>query len=110
MKHSQMSKIMILIIIIAREIRKLWNIWVTVIPVIIGAPGMVPKGLVRALEELEIGGRAGTIQSIVLLRSARILRLEETCCHSDSSERPSANADMKNVQWGIRGLGVSERL
>ena len=23
-------------------------------------------------------------------------RLEETCCHSDSSEKPSANADMKN--------------
>ena len=26
-------------------------------------------------------------------------RLEETCCHSSSSERPSANADMKNSQW-----------
>ena len=23
-------------------------------------------------------------------------RLQETCCHSNSSERPSANADVKN--------------
>ena len=35
-------------------------------------------------------------------RSARILRrvldLEVACCHSDSSERPSANAGVKNSQ------------
>ena len=29
-------------------------------------------------------------------------RLEETCCHSDSSEKPSANADVKNSnEWII---------
>ena len=47
---------------------------VTVIPVIIGALGMVLKGVVRGLEELEIGGRAETIQTTALLRSARLLR------------------------------------
>ena len=35
-----------------------------------------------------------------LLRTARIMRwewkLEETCCHSNSSEKPSANTDVKN--------------
>ena len=29
-------------------------------------------------------------------------RLEETCCHSDSNEKPSANADVKNSnEWII---------
>ena len=47
---------------------------VTVIPIIIGALRTVSKGLVKRLEELEIGGRAKTIQTTALLRSARILR------------------------------------
>ena len=46
----------------------------TVIPVVISALGMVPKGLERRLEEVEIGGRAYNIQTTVLLHSARILR------------------------------------
>ena len=41
---------------LARELKKLWNMRVTVIPMIIGALGTVPKGLVRRLEELEVGG------------------------------------------------------
>ena len=40
---------------------KLWNIKVTVIPIITGSLGTVSKGLVKGLEELEIGGRAETI-------------------------------------------------
>ena len=44
------------------------------IPIVIGALGMVPKGLERSLEELEIRGRIETIQTTALLRSARILR------------------------------------
>ena len=45
----------------------------TVILVINGAHGMVPKGLIKKVEELEIGGRAETTQTKALLRSARIL-------------------------------------
>ena len=72
---------------------------VTIIPIIIGAPGIVTKGLAQGLAELEIKGRVGTVQTTALLRSARIpRRLKETCCHSNSSERPSANADVKNSQ------------
>ena len=49
--------------------------------------------VIRGLEELEIGGRAESIQTTALLRSARTLRrVLEICCHSDSNERPSANA------------------
>ena len=40
-----------------------------------------------------------TIETPRLLRSARILRrLEETCCLSNFSEKPSADADVKNSQ------------
>ena len=50
---------------------------------------------------MEVDGRVETIQTTALLRTARILRwvlkaLEETCCHSNSSEKPSANTDVKN--------------
>ena len=44
-------------------------------------------------------GRVGTIKTTALLRSARILRrVLKTCCHWNSSERPSANTDVKNSQ------------
>ena len=55
------------------------------IPIVIGAFGIVTKGLLEELEELEIGGRVETIQTTALLRTTsilrRVLRLEETCCH-----------------------------
>ena len=41
-----------------------------VIPVMIGALGMAPKGLLRGLKELEIRGCAKTIQTTALLRLA----------------------------------------
>ena len=47
---------------------------VTVIPIAICALGTVSKDLERGQEELEIFGRIETIQTTVLLRSARILR------------------------------------
>ena len=47
---------------------------VTFIPILIGAFGTVTKGLLKGLEDLEIIGRVETIQTIVLLRSARILK------------------------------------
>ena len=59
---------------LARELKKLWNMKVTVIPVVIGAFGTVTKGLLKGLEELEVGGRVETIQTTALLRTARILR------------------------------------
>ena len=58
----------------ARELKKLWNIQVTIIPVVIGAFGIVTKRLLKGLEELEVGGRVETIQTTELLRTARILR------------------------------------
>ena len=82
---------------LARELKKLWNMKVTIIPSVIGAFGTVTKELLKGLENLEVGGRVETIQMTALLRTARILRrVLETCCHSNSSEKPSANTDVKN--------------
>ena len=47
---------------LARELKSLWNIKVTVIPIIIGILGTILKSFVKGREELEIGGRAETIQ------------------------------------------------
>ena len=83
----------------ARELKKLWNIKVTIIPIVIGAFGTVTKELLKGLEDLEVGGWVEAIQTTALWRMARILkRALETFCHSNFSERPSANADVKNSQ------------
>ena len=47
---------------------------VTVIPILVGARGTTPKGLIQGLEDFEIRGQVETIQTRALLRSARILR------------------------------------
>ena len=57
-----------------------------------------PQTFGKVAGELEIGGRAETIKTTAVLRSARILsRVLETCRHSDSSERPSANSTVKKL-------------
>ena len=61
--------------------KKLWNIEMLVIPVVVGALGTITKGLEQGMEDLEIRGRVETIQTKVLLRSARILRSDgDTNC------------------------------
>ena len=59
---------------LARELKKLWNMKVTILPIVIGAFGTITKGLLKGLEDLEVGGRVETIQMTALLRTARILR------------------------------------
>ena len=59
---------------LAKEMKKLWNMKVTIIPVVIGALGTVTKGLVQKLEDFKITGRMETIQTTALLRSTKILR------------------------------------
>ena len=58
----------------ARELKKLWNMKVTIIQIVIGAFGTVTKGLLKGLEDLEVGDRVETIQTAALLKAARILR------------------------------------
>ena len=59
---------------LARELKNLWNLKMTIIPIVIGAFDRVTKGLLKGLEDLEVGGRVETIQTIAILRTAKILR------------------------------------
>ena len=47
---------------------------VTIIQIVIGAFETVTKGLLKGLEDLEVGGRVETIQTTALLRTTRILK------------------------------------
>ena len=44
---------------------------VTMIPIVIGAFGTVTKGLLKGLDDLEVGGRVETIQTTALLRNGQ---------------------------------------
>ena len=59
---------------LARELKKLWNMKVIEIPIVIGALSTVSKGLVKEQEELEIRTQEETIQMMAQLRLTRILR------------------------------------
>ena len=59
---------------LVRELKKLWNMQVTIILLVIGTFGTVTKGLLKGLEDLEVGGRVEAIKTTALLRTARILR------------------------------------
>ena len=85
---------------LARELKNLWNMKVTIIPIMIGAFGTVTRGLLKGLEDLEVGGRVETIQTTALLKTARILRrVPETWgdwLSLNLQWKPSAYADVKN--------------
>ncbi len=53
---------------------KLWNMKVTIVPIVIGALGTITKGLLKGQEDLEVGRRVENIETTALLRTARILR------------------------------------
>ena len=59
---------------LARELKKLRNIKVTIISIVIGDFGTVTKRLLKGLEDLEVGSRVETMQAKALLKTARILR------------------------------------
>ena len=68
---------------------------VTVIPIIVGALGTLPKCLEKELAKMEIRRRIKTLQTTALLRlnssECSNLRPEETCHHLDYRERTSWN-------------------
>ena len=57
-----------------RELKKLLNMNVTIVPIVFGALGTITKGLLKDPADFEVGGRVETIQMTALLRTARILR------------------------------------
>ena len=48
---------------LARELKKLWNMKVTIIPIVIGDFGTVTEGLLKGLEDLEVDSQVETIQT-----------------------------------------------
>ena len=78
---------------------------VTIIPIVIGAFGTVAKGLLKGLEVLEVGGQVETIKRQHYWDRTEYWEeswgLEETCCLSNSSGRPSAGTDVKNSKGVI---------
>ena len=40
---------------LARELKKLWNLKVTIVTIVIGAVGTITKGLLKGQEDLEVG-------------------------------------------------------
>ena len=63
---------------LARELNKLWNTKVTIIPIVLfyqfGALATVIEGLSKGLEDLEIKRRVETIQTTTLMKPDKILR------------------------------------
>ena len=59
---------------LARELKKLCNMKVTIVPIVIGAFGTVTKRLLKGPEDLEVGRRVKTIPTTSLLETTRTLR------------------------------------
>ena len=84
---------------LARELKKLWNMKVTIVPIVIGALGTITKGLLKGLEDLEVGGRVETIQTTALLRTARILRRVLETWGDLLSLRPQGKNNQQTLMW-----------
>ena len=79
---------------LAKDLIKLWNRKVMVIPIAVGALGTVPKDLEKRLRELKIKRRIERPSRSKYLKESK--KLKETCCHSDFSEKPPVKTRMKN--------------
>ena len=59
---------------LVRELKRLWDMKVVVIPIVLGALGTTPKTLQKRMKDIGIETRTGELQKIVILHTARILR------------------------------------
>ena len=95
---------------LARDLKKLWNMKVTIIPIVFGAVVTVTKRLFKRLEDLEVWGRKENSKLQHCWEWPEYLEeswlLEETCSYSNSSEKPSAKTDVKNSQWVNNKIGI----
>ncbi len=56
---------------LARELKKLWNMKVTIVPIVIGVFSTITKGLLKGLGDLEVGERVETIQMTGILENGQ---------------------------------------
>ena len=57
-----------------RELQKIWNVKVKVIPLVVGSLGAIPKKFGNRLKQIGITVGTAQVQKTVLLGTARILR------------------------------------
>ena len=57
-----------------RELQKMWNVKVKIIPLIVGSLGAIPKQCGKRLKQIGITGGTAQVQKTVFLGTARILR------------------------------------
>ena len=88
---------------LAQEMKKLWNMKVTIIPIVICTFGAVPKELIKGLKDLEIRRRVETIQTNYIIEIVPNTEkspgdLISLAVIQTPVKRPSANADVKNLR------------
>ena len=59
---------------LGRELQKIWNIKVKIIPLVVGSLGVIPKQFRNRLKQIGITAGTAQVQKTVLLGTARILR------------------------------------
>ena len=59
---------------LGRELQKIWNVKVKIIPLVVGSLGAIPKQFGNRLKETGITVGTAQVQKTVLLGTARILR------------------------------------
>ena len=59
---------------LGRELQKIWNVKVKIIPVVVGSLGAIPKQFGNRLKQIGIAVGAAQVQKTILLGTARILR------------------------------------
>ena len=81
---------------LARELKRPWNMKVTVVPIIVGALGTVLLWFEKKLAKVKFE----TILTKILLKISLNTPKSpgETCCHADSIEKSSAESGVKNSQ------------
>ena len=59
---------------LGRELQKIWNVKVKIIPLVVGSLGAIPKQFGNRLKQIGITTGTAQVQKTVLLGTARILR------------------------------------
>ena len=59
---------------VGRELQKIWNVKVKIIPLVVGSLGAIPKQFGNRLKQIGISVGTAQVQKTVLLGTARILR------------------------------------
>ena len=57
-----------------RELQKIWNVKVKIIPLVVGSLGAIPKQFGNRLKQIGITAGTAQVQKTVLLETARIMR------------------------------------